>query len=45
MSWGLRVHAGGAAKEGVPALLDEVFSIQPQLSHDYMDVNIKRCIV
>ena len=24
MSWGLWVHAGDVAKEGVPALLDEV---------------------
>ena len=27
MSWGLWVHAGDVAKEGVPALLDEVSSV------------------
>ena len=27
MSWGLWVHAGGVAKEGAPALLDEVSNV------------------
>ena len=27
MSWGLWVHAGDVAKEGVPALLDEVANV------------------
>ena len=27
MSWGLWVHAGDVAKEGVPALLDEVSNV------------------
>ena len=27
MSWGLWVHAGDVAKEGVPALLDEVADV------------------
>jgi len=28
MSWGLWVHAGDVAKEGVPALLDEVSNVR-----------------
>ena len=27
MSWGLWIHAGDVAKEGVPALLDEVSNV------------------
>ena len=28
MSWGLWVHAGNVAKEGVPVLLDEVANVE-----------------
>ena len=34
MSWGLWVHAGDVAKEGVPALLDEVANVGQALYNE-----------
>ena len=38
MSWGLWVHAGDVAKEGVPALLDEVSNVREACTTS--DINV-----
>ena len=38
MSWGLWVHAGDVAKEGVPALLNEVCNVEKACTRNDISV-------